>query len=84
MAVVIEADRNGALVVPAGVPPGTRYTVAPQGDTLVLRREETEAERWWRQTAPNERAAWLEAWIAALPAGPALPREATRRDSMYD
>jgi hypothetical protein len=84
----IQADEHGALVVPpelvGEVRPGTRYAVEPHGDALILRREGSDACHWWSVTTPAQRAAWLEAWVASLPPAPPLPREATRRDSMYD
>ena len=88
MGLTIQADENGVLVVPAGsmgrVEPGARFSVEPHGDVVILRREPGEAERWWRVTTPAQRVAWLEEWIRSLPASPPLPREATRRDSMYE
>lgn len=85
---VIQADENGALVVPAGlagqVQPGSRFTVEPCGDAVILRRLPPSTEEWWNTTAPAQRIAWLEEWIASLPHSPALPRAATHRDSMYD
>jgi len=85
---VIQADENGALRVPPGlagqVPPGARYTVEPHGDVVILRRESSKAEDWWATSTPAERAAWLGEWLASLPPSPALPREATHRDSMYE
>ncbi|MEK7408833.1 MAG: hypothetical protein AAB225_27530 [Acidobacteriota bacterium] len=84
----VQADEHGALVVPAellgNVCPGTRYAVEPHGDVLILRREGSDARQWWSTTTPAQRAAWLEAWVGSLPPAPPLPREATRRDSMYD
>jgi hypothetical protein len=88
MGQTIHADENGALVVSPGilgrVEPGTRFSVEPHGDVVILRRESVEAERWWASTTPAQRVAWLDEWIASLPASPALPRQATRRDSMYE
>jgi hypothetical protein len=88
MAQIIQADQNGALTVPAEVvgpvPPGARYSVEPLGDVVILRREPSDASEWWETTTPAQRVAWLEDWIGSLPTSPALPREATRRDSMYD
>jgi hypothetical protein len=50
MGLTIQADENGALVVPAGsmgrVEPGARFSVEPHGDVVILRRESAEAERW--------------------------------------
>ena len=84
----IQADEHGALVVPAGMlgslEPGAKFSVEPHGDFLILRREPDEAERWWTSTTPEERIAWLDEWIRSLPASPAIPLEATRRDSMYE
>ena len=88
MGVTIQADENGALVVPAGslgrVQPGARFSVEPHGDVVILRREPGEAEQWWLATTPAQRVAWLEEWIRGLSASPPLLREATRRDSMYE
>ena len=88
MSRTIQADETGALVVPAdmsgGVRPGARFTVEPYGDVVILRRDPSEAEQWWASTTPAQRAAWLDEWIAGLPPSPALPLEATRRDSMYE
>lgn len=85
---IIRADENGSLVVPAvlvgGVHPGTIYTVEPHGDVVILRRENPQQEDWWSSTSPADRVAWLEEWIASLPSSPALPREAARRDAMYE
>jgi hypothetical protein len=85
---VIQADENGELVVPAGVAgqvrPGSRFTVEPCGDAVILRRQTSAAEDWWNSTTPTQRVAWLEDWIASLPQSPALPRAATHRESMYD
>lgn len=88
MAHVIQADENGALIVPAGaagpVQPGSRFTVESCGDAVILRLESPAAEAWWAATTPAQRVRWLEEWIANLPQSPALPRAATHRDSMYD
>jgi hypothetical protein len=88
MGLTIQADANGALVVPAGcmgrVEPGARFSVEPHGNVVILRREPDEAERWWATTTAAERVAWLEEWVRSLPASPPLPPEATRRDSMYE
>lgn len=85
---VIQADESGALIVPSGVAgpvqPGSRFTVEPCGDALILRRESPGSEDWWSTTTPAQRLAWLEEWIADRPPSPALPRAATQRDSMYD
>jgi len=88
MGQIIQADENGALVVSAGllgrVEPGTRFSVEPHGDVVILRRESVEVERWWASTTPAQRVVWLDEWITGLPVSPPLPREATRRDSMYE
>ena len=88
MGLTIQADENGALLVPAGsmgiVEPGTRFSVEPHGNVVILRRESGEVERWWETTTPEQRIAWLEEWIRSLPTSAPLPREATRRDSMYE
>ncbi|MBI4906894.1 MAG: hypothetical protein HY820_24915 [Acidobacteria bacterium] len=87
MGLTIQADEDGALLVPAGsmgVEPGTRFSVEPHGDLFILRREPVQAACWWASTTPAQRVAWLEEWIRGLPASPPLPREATRRDSMYE
>jgi hypothetical protein len=85
MARVIESDVQGVLVVPAGVvPPTTRFSVEPCGDIVILRREPSLADEWWASTRPEQRVAWLREWTASLPPGTSLPREATRRESMYD
>ena len=88
MGLTIQADDNGALLVPAGavgrVEPGSRFSVESHGDVVILRREPDEAERWWGATTPAQRIAWLEEWIRSLPASPPLPPEATRRDSIYE
>ncbi len=82
---IIQANENGTLIVPAGlVQPGAKYTVEPRGDVVILRRELSNGNTWWETTTPDQRIAWLEEWIANLPPAPALPREATHRDSMYD
>jgi len=75
MARVIEADESGAL---------TRSSVEPHGNVVILRRESSAAGHWWETTTPAQRVAWLREWIADLPPSPALPPEATHRDSMYD
>lgn len=84
----IQADKNGALLLPAGsmghVEPGDAFSVEPHPDVVILRREPSEAQRWWSATTPEQRIAWLEEWIRNLPASPPLPRVATRRDSMYE
>jgi hypothetical protein len=83
MSLTIQADDNGALVVPAGVlPPRTRFTVEPRGDDVVLHREA--ADESVDPEAAAAKIAWLRSWIASLPPGPPIPLEATRRDSMYD
>ena len=85
MSQTIQADETGALVVPAGlVQPGASFTVEPYGDVVILRRKPSRADQWWASTTPGERVAWLGEWIASLPPGTPLPREATRRDTMYD
>ena len=87
MGLTIQADDNGALVVPAAmlgrVEPGARFSVEPHGDLFILRRERDDPDRWWGATAPAQRVAWLDEWVRNLPASPALPPDATRRDSMY-
>ena len=87
MSLTIQADEHGALVVPAGmagqVEPGARFSVEPHGNVVILRREPDEADGWWASTTLAE-LAWLEEWVRSLPASPALPPEATRRDSMYE
>jgi hypothetical protein len=85
MSQTIQADESGALVLPAGLaPPGARFTVEARGEVVILRRDRSTADEWWASTNPAQRVAWLEEWVASLPPGPALPLEATRRDSMYD
>ena len=85
MGLTIQADESGALVVPPGLaPPGARFTVEARGEVVILRRDTTPPDEWWAATTPAERAAWLKEWIASLPPSPALPLEATRRDTMYD
>jgi hypothetical protein len=88
MGQTIQADENGALVVSSGilggVEPGARFSVELHGDVVILRRESAEAERWWATTTPAQRVAWLDEWLAGLPVSSALPRGATRRDSMYE
>ena len=85
---IIQADENGTLVVSAGllgrVEPGTRFSVEPHGDVVILRRDPVDAEHWWASTTPAQRVSWLNEWTTGLPVGPALPREATQRDSMYE
>jgi len=67
------------------VQPGTRFTVEQCGDAVILRKQELSAAEDPRRTAtPAQRIASLEEWIANLPHSPALPRQATRRESMYD
>ena len=82
MPLTIQADENGALVVPGVLPPGTRFTVEPRGDGVVLRRqaddESLDAE------AAAAKIAWLHSWIDSLPPSPPMSLEATRRDTMYD
>jgi hypothetical protein len=83
MSLTIQADDNGALVVPAGVlPPRTRFTVEPRGDDVVLRRQV--AEESAVAEAAAAKIARLRSWIDSLPPSPPIPLEATRRDSMYD
>ena len=88
MGPTIQADENGSLIVPAAmmgrITPGATFSVEPHGDVLILRREPSEADRWWAATTPAQRADWLEEWVRDLPDSPPLPREATRRDSMYE
>jgi hypothetical protein len=88
MSRTIQADETGALVVPAGLaPPGARFSVEPQGDDVILHRqtpdESAEAESVDAEAAAAK-IAWLRSWIESLPPSPAIPLEATRRDSMYD
>ncbi len=85
MGQTIQADEAGVLVVPAGLaPPGARFTVEVRGEVVILRRDPSAADEWWASTTPAQRVAWLDEWVASLPPSPALPPEATRRDSMYD
>jgi hypothetical protein len=88
MSHTIQAGDDGALVLPAAmlgrVEPGAKFSVEPHGDLFILRREGDDADRWWASTAPAQRVAWLDEWIRGLPASPALPPEATGRDSMYE
>jgi hypothetical protein len=88
MSLTIQADDNGALVLPPAVlgrvEPGARFSVEPHGNLFILRRERDDADRWWASTAPAQRVRWLDEWIRGLPASPALPPEATGRDSMYE
>lgn len=85
MSHTIQADERGALIVPAGLaPPGARFTVEARGESVILRRDRSTADEWWASTTPAQRVAWLEEWVASLPPGPAVPPEASHRDSMYD
>jgi hypothetical protein len=85
MGLTIQADETGGLVVPPGLaPPGARYSVEARGGVVILRREPSTADEWWESTTPAQRVAWLDEWVASLPPSPALPPEATHRDSMYD
>ena len=88
MAQIIQADEDGALIVPPGaagrVEPGSRFIVEPCGDAVILRRQSAAREDWWNATTGAQRVEWLEEWIANLPPSPALPRVSTHRDSMYD
>ena len=84
MPLVIETDAKGMLTVPAVADPGTRFAVETHGDIVILRREPSSAEIWWRDTSPGERVAWLRAWIASLPPSPPLSLEAVSRDSLYE
>ena len=47
--------------------PGSRFTVEPCGDAVILRGESSATEDWWNSTTPAQRVAWLEEWIANLP-----------------
>ena len=88
MANVIQADENGALVVPPGAAgqaqPGSRFTVEPYGDSVILRRRPPAADDWRNTTTPAQRVEWLEEWIANLPPSPPLQGSPTHRDSMYE
>ena len=84
---IIEAGETGSLLVPAEaaglVPPGTRFTVEPHGNIVILRRE-VSTGRSSDISTPADRFARLRAWITVLPQSPPLRPEATHRDSMYD
>lgn len=83
MPLTIQADETGALVVPAGaLPPGTRFTVEPRGDDVVLRRQAD--DELLDAEAAAAKIAWLHSWIDSLPPSPPISLEATRRDTMYD
>lgn len=84
MAVTIQADENGALLIPpgSGIEPGARFSVEPRGDLLILRREPAASPDQSDGTAAK--IARLREWIATLPPSPPLPIEATSRDSIYE
>jgi len=82
MVELIEADERGALVLPPGVvPPGTRFSIEPMGDDVVLRREAVANHCSWPER--EERIARFRAFLATLPAGGPIPLEATRREAIY-
>jgi hypothetical protein len=76
--VIIKTDQNGDIVIPK----------AMLGDTARFSTFEVSLEPVM-QTQPSslpasERIARFNAWIAASANAPALPLEATNRDSIYD
>lgn len=87
MGVTIQADENGALLIPPGavasVAPGAKFSLELQGDVVILRREPAAATLHTSEQAAI-RIARLRAWIASLPSSPPIPLEATGRDSIYE
>ena len=88
MAKMIEANDRGEFFLPrdvvSGVPPHARYMVEREGDRFVM-RPLTEAERYWAETTPEQRAKDFLEWIDGLAVQvPHLPDEALRRESFYD
>lgn len=59
-------------------------TDTPLLDLEPAERAPSSAEQWWASTTPGDRSVWLKEWVASLPEGAPLPRDATRRDSIYD
>lgn len=85
MGVTIQADENGALILPPGsvssVEPGARFSVELQGDDVILRREPGGVDE---SESRALKIARLRAWVASLPPSPPLPLQATSRDSIYE
>ena len=88
MSFTIQADESGSLVLPNGiigqVEPGTRFSVEPHGDSVILRREPGKVPRTEPDEAAAAKIARLRKWIASFTPGPAISLEGTRRDTMYD
>lgn len=86
MPYVVEVNDQGALPVPPElqgvVRPHSRYVLEIQGDVLVLRPEERPP--FWAAATPEQRKSAFLEWVKRHPAGPGLPDEALRRESLYD
>lgn len=93
-------DNRGRVRLPAEVlselKPNSEFDVVREGSALKLvpveeparrgvRELQEEAERYWAETTPEQRAKDFLAWIDSLePKAPHLPDEALRRESFYD
>ena len=86
MSQVLEVDANGALYLPAELldhlKPHTRFVLEVQGETLVLRPENSQP--FWATATPQERAQAFVVWAESHKDGPGLPDEALRRENIYD
>ncbi len=88
MAKMIQATDDGEFYLPrdvvGDVEPHSRYVVEREGDTFVI-RPMTEAERYWAETTPEQRAKDFLDWMdEPTPPVPDLPDEAFSRESIYD
>jgi hypothetical protein len=87
MSAILEVDERGNLQLPANVlpisKPHTRYVASTNGHQVVLAPANGE-KTFWMTATPSERAADILRWAASHDDGPALPEEATHRDSIYE
>ena len=88
MSTIVEVREDGALTLPPDVLPHrqrpARYSVDVEGDALILRPVVGERPPFWATATGEERARRFREWAESHVAGPGIPDETLRRESMYD
>jgi len=88
MSQLVKVNNKGELVIPPSVlgnaEPDTPFEVDMDHGKLIA-RQLSEAEQYWAQTTPEQRAKDFIEWMnEPKPAVPDLPDEAFSRESIYD